>query len=158
MSGCKVESWIASIPWYPALVSRGCDDSICVWYDLVSHILHIPPHPWSLSPRSLCLNVRLSDENNACVCNDSSPLRGSYLGPVATLCVPVTAYLWSSSCSSSGERSCCRVFVFSLERDPMLADFRIQTHRLLYNHRKRDIRDGRHSISHVSLFFCSFIT
>ena len=123
-------------------MSRGCDDSICVWYDLVSHILHIPQHPWP--SHSLCLNVRLGDENNARVCNDSSPLRGSYLGPVATLCcVPVTAYLWSSSCSSSGERSCCRVFVFSLERDPMLADFRIQTHRLLYNHRKRDIRDNQ---------------
>ena len=27
--------------------------------------------------------------------------------------------------------------------DPMLADFRIQTHRLLYNHRKRDIQDNQ---------------
>ena len=58
MSGCKVESWIASIPWYPALVSRGCDDTICVWYDLVSHILHIPRHPEPLSLHNLCLNIR----------------------------------------------------------------------------------------------------
>ena len=40
--------------------------------------------------------------------------------------------------------------------DPMLTDFRIQTHRLLYNHRKRDIQDNQghcqQIVLHLSLY------
>lgn len=126
-------------------MSRGCGDGICVWYDLVSHILHIPRHPWSRPlSLSLCLNVHpvmktmrlfvMTHHLHEAHIWDRwlhyaswwQPISGPHLAPA-----PVLA-------RDSVSGVCLASWV-----DPMLADFRIQTHRLLYNHRNRDIQDNQ---------------